>query len=314
MRRPATRGRAAWPAISATAACTALLLAGCTSNDSQGVYRPNASHSAVSHHASPKDPEDRKKTTVRPRSVAAMGDSISRGFDACSVLADCPEVSWVTGTDKRVDSLAARLTPKTAAAGRQKGETVGNSWNLAKSGAKMADLPGQVGKAVAKKPELVTILMGANDACRDSTDQMTPVSDYRRDLDRSLDTLHRKLPDTRVLVASIPDLQQLWKVGRKNPLAKAVWKLGICPSMLNNPDSMGSADKARRAAVGKRVDEFNDVLKSSCTKYPTCTFDGGAVHRYKFSLGQLSPWDWFHPSVRGQAELASIMYKAEFPA
>lgn len=44
-----------------------------------------------------------------PASIAAVGDSITRGFDACSVLADCPEVSWVTGNDPAVRSLAARL-------------------------------------------------------------------------------------------------------------------------------------------------------------------------------------------------------------
>ncbi|NED89508.1 SGNH/GDSL hydrolase family protein, partial [Streptomyces sp. SID11233] len=40
-----------------------------------------------------------------PSSVAAVGDSITRGFDACSVLADCPAVSWSTGSEKDVDSL-----------------------------------------------------------------------------------------------------------------------------------------------------------------------------------------------------------------
>ncbi|MGG8406484.1 SGNH/GDSL hydrolase family protein, partial [Streptomyces sp. 12297] len=38
----------------------------------------------------------------QPSSIAAVGDSITRGFDACSVLADCPEASWATGNDPAV--------------------------------------------------------------------------------------------------------------------------------------------------------------------------------------------------------------------
>ena len=58
-----------------------------------------------------------------PESVAAVGDSITRGFDACSVLADCPEASWSTGTDSSVRSLAVRLLGASGAATR--------SWNHA---------------------------------------------------------------------------------------------------------------------------------------------------------------------------------------
>jgi lysophospholipase L1-like esterase len=312
MRRPAKRGRGSCAAVSATLTA-ALLLAGCTSTDhpsADAVSTASARPSSPGHRKAPPRPH-------RPESVAALGDSISRGFDACSVLADCPKVSWVTGTDKRVDSLAARLAPKAPAPGRgasrtAAGETVGTSWNLARSGARMSDLPGQVAAAVRKKPDLVTILMGANDACRSSARDMTPVADFRGEFEASLAAVRRGLPGARVLVGSIPDLEHLWRVGRRNPLAKTVWRLGICPSMLSRPDSMDAADKARRAAVERRVDAYNGVLRASCAKYPSCTYDGGAVHDYRFSMWQLSPWDWFHPSVRGQAQLARILYRAAF--
>jgi hypothetical protein len=77
---------------------------------------------------------------TRPESIAALGDSITRGFDACSVLADCPRVSWATGTAPQVRSLAQRLLKHPAA----------HSWNYARSGARMADLPGQVAAAVKR--------------------------------------------------------------------------------------------------------------------------------------------------------------------
>jgi lysophospholipase L1-like esterase len=324
MRRPAKRGRAACAAVSA-ALTAALLLAGCTSTDHTSADTASTPSARPSVGRSPHPPRAHREPPAhrqQPRSVAALGDSISRGFDACSVLADCPKVSWVTGTDKRVESLAARLALRAPAAGRDAGgraasgravgETVGNSWNLARSGARMSDLPGQVTAAVRKKPELVTILMGANDACRSSPEEMTPVAGFRREFESSLGALHRGLPRARVLVGSIPDLEHLWEVGRRNPLARTVWRLGICPSMLSRPDSTDPADTARRAEVERRVDAYNDVLKESCARYPSCTFDGGAVHDYRFSMWQLSPWDWFHPSVRGQAQLARILYRAAF--
>lgn len=116
-----------------------------------------------------------------PDSVAAVGDSITRGFDACSVLSDCPEVSWATGSSEKVDSLAVRLLGEAKAAER--------SWNYAVTGARMADLPGQMAQAATRKPELVTVMAGANDACRDSTESMTSVEDFRAQFEESMRTL-----------------------------------------------------------------------------------------------------------------------------
>ncbi|GAB2600492.1 SGNH/GDSL hydrolase family protein [Streptomyces capparidis] len=246
----------------------------------------------------------------RPRSLAAVGDSITRGFDACRLLSDCPEVSWVTGSDARVDSLASRLLPKAAAG--SSGPAAGGSWNLARSGARMADLPGQVRAAAAKDPDLVVILIGANDACRATPEAMTPVDDFRADFEESLATVRRELPEARIVVGSVPDLEQLWRVGRESPTARQVWRLGICPSMLADAESTDPADERRRAAVTERVERYNEVLQTSCEEVPGCVHDGGAVHEYRFTEEQLSPWDWFHPSVEGQAELARVLYEAVF--
>jgi lysophospholipase L1-like esterase len=238
---------------------------------------------------------------VSPRSIAAVGDSITRGFDACTVLSDCPEVSWATGTSSDVDSLAVRLLGRTGAAA--------HSWNYAVTGARMADLPGQMAQAVTRRPQLVTVMAGANDACRASTSAMTSVESFRADFEDALSTLRQSLPKTQVYVASVPNLKRLWSEGRTNPLGKQVWKLGICPSMLSDADSFGSAATLRRDTVQKRVEAYNKVLKEVCAKDRRCRFDGGAVHDYRFGTDQLSKWDWFHPSVNGQARLAEIAYR-----
>ncbi|MGW2034630.1 SGNH/GDSL hydrolase family protein [Streptomyces sp. NPDC001356] len=236
-----------------------------------------------------------------PDSIAAVGDSITRGFDACTVLSDCPEVSWATGSDATVDSLAVRLLGVTGAAER--------SWNYAVTGARMADLPGQMEQAVSRAPQLVTVMVGANDACRASASAMTPVAGFRADFEEALRTLRSALPKTQVYVASVPNLKRLWSQGRTNPLGKQVWKLGICPSMLGDADDLTGAAMLRRDSVQRRVVEYNRVLEEVCAKDRRCRFDDDAVYDYRFGTDQLSHWDWFHPSKDGQARLAEIAYR-----
>ncbi|MFJ6552979.1 SGNH/GDSL hydrolase family protein [Streptomyces luteogriseus] len=236
-----------------------------------------------------------------PGSVAAVGDSITRGFDACDVLSDCPEASWATGASPEVDSLAVRLLGRTGAAQR--------SWNYAVTGARMADLPGQMAQAVRRKPQLVTVMVGANDACRSTPSAMTPVSAFRADFEDSLRSLRKALPKAQVFVASVPNLKRLWSEGRSSPMGKQVWKLGICPSMLGDADALDSAATLRRDTVQKRVEDYNEVLAEVCAEDKRCRHDGGAVYDYRFGTTQLSRWDYFHPSVNGQARLAEIAYR-----
>ncbi len=286
------RGRRARAVLAAVAAL-AFGVAGC---DAGGGEKPGA---AVS--ASP-SPRPTPLWDTRPDSVAAVGDSITRGFDACAVLTDCPEVSWATGDSERVGSLAVRLLGRAGAAGR--------SWNYAATGARMEDLPGQMARAVRRKPELVAVMVGANDACRESVAAMTPVEEFRADFEAAMRTLREALPKTQVYVASVPDLKRLWSQGRTSALGKQIWKLGICPSMLGDADATDTAATERRAAVQQRVEDYNEVLGEVCAKDRRCRTDGGEVYAYRFGTAQLSRWDWFHPSVEGQAELAEIAYRA----
>ncbi|MCI0383290.1 SGNH/GDSL hydrolase family protein [Streptomyces sp. CNQ085] len=234
-----------------------------------------------------------------PDSLAALGDSITRAFDACSLLEDCPEASWATGASPEVDSLARRLGVPAAAA-----------WNHARSGALMAELPAQARKAAAHRPELVTVLIGANDACRPTVERMTPVEEFRAGFTEALRTLRRSSPKTQVYVAGVPDLERLWELGRSHPVAARVWQLGICPSMLGGagaPDTAAAAE--RRAKVSARVEAYNAALAEVCERAERCRHDGGAVHGHRFTARELSSWDWFHPGPEGQRVLAEIAHR-----
>ncbi|MGK5531271.1 SGNH/GDSL hydrolase family protein [Streptomyces sp. URMC 129] len=238
-----------------------------------------------------------------PASMAAIGDSITRAFDACSLLSDCPEASWATGTDTEVDSLARQLLgdPETIA---------DRTWNLAETGATVADIPAQARQAVAHSPELVTVLIGANDACAQDVASMTSVADFEAHLRAALDLIREELPETEVYVSSVPDLLRLWSEGSDSTMARAVWQLAdICPSLLAGAGDDSAAATERRAAVDERVREYNATLEAVCAEDPLCRYDGGAVFAYDFGSRHLSDWDWFHPSREGQAELAALAYE-----
>ncbi|KJY44798.1 lipoprotein [Streptomyces sp. NRRL S-444] len=236
-----------------------------------------------------------------PASIAAVGDSITRGFDACSVLADCPEVSWATGNDPAVRSLAARLLGES--------EVPARSWNYAVTGSRMADLAGQLASAAEHKPELVTVMVGSNDACRPTASSMTPVAEFRAGFEKALAGLRAASPASQVYVSSVPDLQRLWEQGKDAPMVRQIWKLGICQSMLADPLSVATGATARREQVRARVVEYNEVLREVCKKDALCRYDGGAVFQYPFAAEQLSHWDWFHPGKDGQARLAELAHR-----
>jgi lysophospholipase L1-like esterase len=242
-----------------------------------------------------------------PSSMASMGDSITRGFNACGWYVDCPSRSWSTGSYSTVNSHYLRILAKNPA-------IYGMNYNDAKSGAKVADMYGQAGTAVSQGVQYVTILIGANDACTSSESTMTAVTTFRSSIDSALNRIKAGLPNAKVAVVSIPNVWQLWYVGHTNSSAVSTWNFfGICQSLLANPTSTAQADVDRRARVRQRVVDFNTQLADACVAYgANCDFDDNAVFSYPFQLSQISTWDYFHPNTSGQAVLASVSYAAGF--
>ncbi|MFC7549810.1 GDSL-type esterase/lipase family protein [Plantactinospora sp. GCM10030261] len=242
-----------------------------------------------------------------PASMASLGDSITRGFNACGWYVDCTSRSFSTGDYSSVNSHYLRIRAVNPAIN-------GRNYNDARSGAKSADMYGQAGTAVSQGVGYVTILIGANDACTSSESSMTPVSTYRANIDAALNRLKSGLPNARVYLISVPDIQRLWAVGKGSGSARTAWSLfGICQSMLANPTSTSQSDVDRRTRVRQRVIDYNTQLAQACAAYgPYCDFDNNAVFNYPFTLGQLSGWDYFHPNTSGQQVLAFVPYAAGF--
>lgn len=257
------------------------------------------------------DPDPADPATPRgdlPSSMAALGDSITAGFGSCLALVKCARNSWSTGDSSRVDSHYRRI--------KRANEAIDDrAYNYSVPGARAAGLADQAAQAVRSKVEYVTVLIGANDACRSRVGDMTPVAAFRRDIDEALRVLKKGLPRARVLVVSVPDLNRLWEVGHRDDRAVEAWNGGICPSLLANPTSTARADANRRAAVAKRVDGYNEQLAAACKAYgKRCTYDRGAIHKVRFTLDMVNRLDYFHPDVDGQKKLAEVTFARAFPS
>jgi lysophospholipase L1-like esterase len=204
----------------------------------------------------------------------------------------------VLGTEPGVDSLADRIARQT---GRR--PTIANG---AVSGGTVATLEQTVGAVVAAKPQLVTILIGANDACTTSAATMTGAEEFRSRYARVLDAVLRGAPHAHVLALSVPNLYRLSRLGQESPEVREAWsQLGICGSLVTAP---GGAPPG--AGVRGRVDDYNRAIAELCAARPRCIGDGGAVHAQSFSESELSDIDFFHPSRAGQRRLAEIAWAA----
>ncbi len=241
-------------------------------------------------------PAERRVEPPFPRRIAAIGDSITRATNACCLPGDQPGASWSVG-DEADDGVRSHLERLSSAAGAVPIQAS----NLARPGATGDDAVRQAEAAVRRRAQYVTVLLGANDACRSP---MTPVGVFRERLEAAMDVLEAGLPRAHVSVASIPNVVRLWNLFRDDPTARAVWRtFRTCPPVLST-----ATTPADRRAVLDRIRDYNAVLQRTCAGFARCRFDGGAVFRYAFSPDEVSSLDRFHPSIEGQAALARITW------
>lgn len=240
-----------------------------------------------------------------PDAMAAIGDSITQAAntDGSNIGASNPEHSWSTGYDSGdvVLSHYERL--------RAKNRHIRNkNFNDAVSGARMDDAPGQADVAVSQGVEYVTIEMGGNDVCTSDVSNMTTVASYESNFRLTMQKLTTGLPAAKIYVLSVPDVYQLWSLFQNDAYPSWLWRtFGICQSMLDENNT-----EADRQAVRLRNMEFNDALARVCAEFTQCRWDGYGVFNYQFARADVSSVDYFHPSLRGQANLAQNSWTAGY--
>jgi lysophospholipase L1-like esterase len=237
--------------------------------------------------------------------MAAIGDSISQAFDDCCYYGNHPQDSWSTGWAypwNGIDSHYAHILAANRA-------IAGNFYDDAVAGAKVGDIGAQVERAMIQQPQYVTMLIGANDVCTSSSATMTPAATFQTEFRTAMNALQTGLPSgTPIFVSSIPNIFRLWSVLHRNLVAELVWYAAhICPSLLSPLNT-----PAERQAVLTRVEADNHALAQVCQNTPNCKWDGDATFNYQFSPSQVSPLDYFHPNLRGQAVLAAETWAASW--
>lgn len=275
--------------------------------------------------------------TKPPRTVAALGDSITRAYNSdgpgCPTGPglDCPKNSWATGTNPLVDSFAERLDA--ASPGPL---TV---YNDAVSGARAVHLLAQAEVAASRDPDLVLIEIGANDAC--ALPAPTSTATFREQVRPALKVLVEANPKVYIQLMSIPDINQLREIFTEPPDQNALlrWeKFQVCQGLLANPLSTEPADEARREAFRAQVIAYNEALAEVCAEFKRCRWDDYAVFNSEFTTADVatvqntsgidippfnlfpifgpgnanSTADYFHPSIAGQARLAEAAWSTTF--
>ncbi len=292
-----------------------------------------------------------------PESMAALGDSISAGAlarysrtDAKNPLIDLAilfklagvfmsknvrfiedrNFTWTLGMDSklRMISHARRLS-------FMKGHKI-NTYNAAVSGNESADLQDQFDRLLkwsyknnnGKFPDYVTILIGANDICADSTEQMINPGVFENNVDTIIKEIHEENPNTKVLISSLPNIESLRNVAKDSPLmgrgpfssCQDFWKRASACGTLTLLD-----DPYERSKVSLRVKEYNHILQklagvadgisiqnsdNNVQSNPNVKF-GSKVYDVQFTPNDLS-LDCFHPNPNGQNLISENSWKSSW--
>jgi lysophospholipase L1-like esterase len=219
-----------------------------------------------------------------PSSIAALGASADTGFATAGAFDEAPANSWVTGTNRAVRSIYLRLREHNPA-------IAGHAYNSAEPGSGISELADQAAH-VPRGTELVTIETGVNDACES---RATPAV-FRAKFERALRVVEARASRARVVVLSIFDVLAMWDAVKALPAASSGRNLCI------------SATDRYRPELARTIKNLNRQLASVCARHPNCRYDGGAVHRLRWRRKDISTVDYFHPSLRGQRNIAAAMW------
>jgi hypothetical protein len=233
--------------------------------------------------------------TYPPR-MATIGDSISRGALADNTIDDDqPEHVWSTG-DAAGDTCLSHLERIRQSLPSAVG--FNNAWN----GAQSDDLLAQSNTSVGNAVQYVTIEMGGNDVCGDSTAEMTPIATWNARWNEAIDVLQAGLPGADILVCSVVNVRRVYDVGSSNLGCQLKWNVFTwCKNMLVN----GST---QRTEATNMLIAYNSNL-ATLTAAQGVWYDAD-VYAVAFSRSQLSTVDCFHPQTVLDGLIANVTYDA----
>jgi lysophospholipase L1-like esterase len=302
----------------------ALIVSGAVSAPAATSPAPSASSgasiaSATTNPALPTGPTPAPTAEPLPALLGAIGDSYSQAWSVTPAHhGDHPEFSWVVGTAKNdgVLSLLERFRALGAAP-----EVV----LAAKSGEKMddalrqADLVATAARKLAPgKTAYVTFELGTNDLCA-SPDPLTDPATFQAQLTSAVEVLRAALPaGSRILMLPIPDFNHFHDITQADTLARET--LARTPIQWGCYPYLGSRGTNSLAAANENLAIYDAALEAICkdintTTGPTgrlyCTYNVALLADSDFVLSDLSTYDYFHPSLGGQAKMAGNAWAAD---
>ncbi len=243
------------PAVRRAAAVLATVLlagaAGCSSEGDRPAARPSRSATAASASPTPADP---------PRVYVAVGASETVGV----------------GADDPATQAWPRVLHDRALAGTR-------FVDVGVSGATVRDaLTGQLARALAEDPDVVTVWLAVNDAL-----SLVPVADYEQSLGNLVHAL-RQGGRTEVLLANVPPLDRLPAYRACLP-GSGVTDVPCALPLVPSP-----------AEVRATVADFNAAIGRVAAREGAVLVDLSAER----DLAALTSDDGFHPSTRGHRVVA----------
>jgi lysophospholipase L1-like esterase len=267
-----------------------------------------------------------------------VGDSIGEAEAANdSIGSTHHKTVWSTGFNGNDDvlSLNERFETVDPTGYYENDNTRDAFFNQAVSGDNMADFVDQAQNIVAAATStptddagMVSILLGNNDVCAESMNDMLDPADFEAQYRAGLDVLAGS-PSTasaNIHVSSLPAIYWLWEAKRGNSYCRFLaWPFVPCQNLLDNPgddcdssssredpDNIHSGDgpncirrKEFHAAIR---DDYNPILQDVLTEYR----DNGKlpyseyvdIFDVRFKNSYINDGDCFHPSEEGHKALA----------
>ena len=279
-----------------------------------------------------------------PQSMASIGDSITAGavanmsikslnnpFAVFQILFgltrlglgagngsfDINRYSWSTGINFKKDLITHAERLKFL-----NGPRKFKVFNASVSGSTSHDMYQQATEVIKwsqnklKKaaPDFMTILVGGNDVCRRSIDQITSPDVFEREVSKSLELIKYHSPSTKILISTIPDVTLLKKLENARvmfagPLrtCKQVWdKHKFCMTVSHIDD------EEEKQIVREKLDELNarlvKIANSYERRFPNTIKLSSDVYDAQFEAKHMAT-DCFHPNVRGHNLLSKLTWE-----
>lgn len=211
----------------------------------------------------------------------AIGDSITSGTHADHAMQHGFHYSWATGD--QIEHNFAKQAGFDAA------------YNVSLPGALSSIVGYQVSFAEHVEADYVSLLVGTNDVCWGLGHTVT--GNIRRLVDR----LEKNPHITGIFLGTIPDLQQVYDVGRESPYCQVTTSVS-CPNFMTR-------DETYRAGVMRQIKEINAQLISLEQEFPKVHVVA-QLDTQIYEVEDISTVDCFHPSKIGQQKIADAFFEA----